>query len=233
MRFDWLISTGLGVTSALVLTLPAAAAQLQSWQFNERENQLVFTTDTAVQPRAQMVFNPTRVVIDLPGTTLGRPSSRQAVGGAIREVRSGQFDAQTARLVIELAAGYTLDPRAVEVRGVNTNQWVVQLPQPERSAAPTAQAGNSGNSGNSITGDFSNAATSFLSNIVTTPDGFLFALTARYRRLTYSASVALGAIARLSLIFTTAQFHPFSKLATSLAIATVSAAGILLKIIKA
>ena len=172
MRFDWLISTGLGVTSALVLTLPAAAAQLQSWQFNERENQLVFTTDTAVQPRAQMVFNPTRVVIDLPGTTLGRPSSRQAVGGAIREVRSGQFDAQTARLVIELAAGYTLDPRAVEVRGVNTNQWVVQLPQPERSAAPTAQAGNSGNSGNSITGDFSNEATSFLSNIVTTPDGF-------------------------------------------------------------
>ncbi len=123
MRFDWLISTGLGVTSALVLTLPAAATQLQSWQFNERENQLVFTTDTAVQPRAQMVFNPTRVVIDLPGSKLGRSSRRQAVGGAIREVRSGQFDAQTARLVIELAAGYTLDPRAVEIRGISSNQW--------------------------------------------------------------------------------------------------------------
>ena len=171
MRFDWLISTGLGVTSALVLTLPAAAAQLQSWQFNERENQLVFTTDTAVQPRAQPALNPTRAVIDLPGTTLGRASRRQAVGGAIREVRSGQFDAQTARLVIELAAGYTLDPRAVEIRGISSNQWVVQLPEPEQSATPTPTA-PAGNSGNSITGDFSNEATSFLSNIVTTPDGF-------------------------------------------------------------
>lgn len=167
MRFDWLIPTGLGVTSALVLTLPAEAAQLQSWWFNARENQLVFTTDTAVQPRAQMIFNPTRIVIDLPGTTLGRPADNQAVGGAIREVRSGQFDARTARLVIELSPGYTVDPRAVEVRGVRSNQWVVQLPEPERSATPPAGSGN-----NSITGDFNSNATTFLSDIVATPDGF-------------------------------------------------------------
>ena len=136
MRVDWLIpAAALGVTSALVMTVPAEAAQLRSWWFNERENQLVFTTDAAVQPRAQMVFNPTRVVIDLPGTTLGRPSDRQRFGGAIREVRSGQFDQQTARLVIELAPGYTVDPRAVEVRGVRSNQWVVQLPPPEQTSA--------------------------------------------------------------------------------------------------
>ncbi|MEM9769960.1 MAG: AMIN domain-containing protein, partial [Cyanobacteria bacterium P01_D01_bin.71] len=80
MRVDRLIPTGLGVASALVFTLPAEAAQLRSWRFDARENQLVFVTDAAVQPRAQMIFNPTRIVIDLPGTTLGRTARRQAVG---------------------------------------------------------------------------------------------------------------------------------------------------------
>lgn len=168
MRFDWLVPTGLGITSALVLTLPAEAAQLQSWWFNAQENQLVFTTDSAVQPTAQMIFNPTRIVIDLPGTTLSRPSDRQVVGGAISEVRSGQFDARTARLVIELSPGYTVNPRAVEVRGVRSNQWVVQLPEPEQSAAtPGAVAGN-----NAINGSVNSNATTFLSDITTTPDGF-------------------------------------------------------------
>lgn len=149
------------------MTLPAEAAQVRSWWFNAQENQLVFTTDAPIRPRAQMIFNPTRVVIDLPGTTLGRASRRQAIGGAIREVRSGQFDSQTARLVVELAPGYTLDPRAVEVRGVSSTQWVVQLPRPEQSgAAPAA------NSGNSVTGDANNRATTYLSGVVATPDGF-------------------------------------------------------------
>jgi N-acetylmuramoyl-L-alanine amidase len=159
---------GLAATSALVYTLPAEATQLRFWRFDQQRNQLVFNTDSPVQPRAQMVFNPTRVVIDLPGTTLGRPSQRQAVGGAIREVRSGQFDSQTARLVIELAPGYTLDPRAVEVRGVRSNEWVVQLPQPQQSGGTATGPG-----GNSVTGEYStNGAMTFLSGVVTTADGF-------------------------------------------------------------
>jgi N-acetylmuramoyl-L-alanine amidase len=149
------------------MTVPAEAAQLQSWWFDRRENQLVFTTDSAVQPTAQMIFNPTRIVIDLPGTTLGRPPDSQNVGGAIREVRSGQFNSQTARLVIELSPGYTIDPRAVEVRGVRSNQWVVQLPEPEQSQSLPAVEG-----ANSITGDFNSDATTYLSDVVTTPDGF-------------------------------------------------------------
>ena len=159
----------LGITSALVVTLPAHAAQLQSWQFDTRENRLVFTTDEPVQPRAQMVFNPTRIVIDLPGTTLSSPGYSRAVGGAIREVRSGQFDAQTARLVIELNPGYTLNPRNIEVRGVRSNQWVVQLPEAEISES----GGGTSALGNSVTGGgFSNEAMTFLSGVTTTPDGF-------------------------------------------------------------
>lgn len=167
MRFDWLIPAGLGITSALVLTLPADAAQLRNWWFDARSNQLFFTTDAAVQPRAQMIFNPTRIVIDIPGTTLGRPADSQAIGGAIQEVRSGQFDSETARLVIELAPGYTLDPRAVEVRGIESNRWVVQLPRPERATGQTP-----GGTRNTVTGTFSGDATTVLSGITATPDGF-------------------------------------------------------------
>ncbi|MEM0980970.1 MAG: AMIN domain-containing protein, partial [Cyanobacteria bacterium P01_H01_bin.58] len=168
MRFDRLIPSCLGVASALVITLPAEAAQLQSWWFDARENQLVFTTDASVQPRAQMIFNPTRIVIDLPGTTLGRPSSRQAVGGAIREVRSGQFDPRTARLVIELNSGYTMDPRAVQVRGLDNNRWAVQLPPAQRgettTVAPTV--------GNAVTGEVVRNARTYLDAVLATPDGF-------------------------------------------------------------
>ncbi|MDA0866128.1 MAG: N-acetylmuramoyl-L-alanine amidase [Cyanobacteria bacterium] len=158
-----------------MITLPAAAAQLQSWWFDADQNRLVFTTDSAVQPRAQLIFNPTRVVIDLPGTTLGRPTANQRVGGAVREVRVGQFESQTTRLVIELNQGYTVDPQQVSVRGITANQWMVQLPTPERlpadSAGPTASP-SSGGSANSVTGErVANAATQ-LDAVLTTPDGF-------------------------------------------------------------
>jgi beta-lactamase class A len=44
----------------------------------------------------------------------------------------GQFDADTTRMVIELAPGYTLDPKKVQVRGESPTHWFVQLPTPER-----------------------------------------------------------------------------------------------------
>ena len=168
MRFDRLIPTSFGIASALMITLPAEAAQLQSWWFNTRQNQLVFTTDTGIQPRAQMIFNPTRVVIDLPGTTLGRPASGQAVGGAIREVRAGQFNSQTTRLVVELNPGYTLDPRAVEVRGVSNNRWIVQLPEAQRTNNVTPES----SAENSVDGQFVRGAATLLNGITATPDGF-------------------------------------------------------------
>jgi N-acetylmuramoyl-L-alanine amidase len=92
---------------------------------------LVFTTDDGVQPRAQLIANPTRLVIDLPGTTVGRASVPQPVGGGIREVRVGQFNAQTTRIVVELNPGYTIDPEQIQVRGATPTEWSVQLPTPQ------------------------------------------------------------------------------------------------------
>jgi N-acetylmuramoyl-L-alanine amidase len=113
---------------------PADAGRLLFWRYEPNQSRLLFTTDERVQPRAQLIPNPTRIVIDLPGVVLGRPSTEQSVGGIIRSVRVGQFNPSTTRLVIELAAGYTVNPQEVKVRGISPTQWTVTLPNPERVA---------------------------------------------------------------------------------------------------
>lgn len=122
----------LSIIVTFLLALPAQAGKLLFWRFESTNNRLVFTTDERVQPSAQLVPNPTRVVIDLPGITLGRPSVTQMIGGTIRSVRVGQFDSQTTRLVIELAPGYIVNPQQVKIRGLSPTQWTVELPPPER-----------------------------------------------------------------------------------------------------
>ena len=129
MRRNWLL---LSILATFLLALPAQAGKLLFWRFESNNNRLVFTTDERVQPTAQLVPNPTRVVIDLPGIVLGRPSVTQAIGSTVRSVRVGQFDSQTTRIVIELAPGYIVDPQQVKIRGLSPTQWTVELPAPER-----------------------------------------------------------------------------------------------------
>lgn len=129
VKFSWFT---LSLLSLILWANPALAGRLTTWQFDQRNNQLTFSTDEGVQPRAQLLANPGRLVIDLPGTTLSRPTINQRVGGTIREVRLGQFDARTTRIVIELAPGYTLNPDQVGFRGLTDQQWQVTLPEPER-----------------------------------------------------------------------------------------------------
>ncbi|NJL45711.1 MAG: AMIN domain-containing protein [Leptolyngbyaceae cyanobacterium SM2_3_12] len=162
---------------------PARASTLQSWSFNAETNQLVFTTDTGVTPRAQMLFNPMRVVIDLPNTQMGNSPASQTVGGAVREVRAGQFDRQTTRLVVELTEGYALNPQDVKVQGLLSNQWVVQLPPPSQASpgATPAPAGATipppSTTANQVQGASGAGAEATLNGVVTTGDGFLIRLS--------------------------------------------------------
>ncbi len=133
MRRYWLL---LSFLSAVLFSSPALAGQLTYWKFDPNRNQLVFRTNEGVQPKAQLIFNPTRLVIDLPGTTLGRPTISEQFGGTIRSMRVGQFDEQTTRLVIELAPGYIIDPQQVIFKGSSPRQWSVQLPIPEQIELP-------------------------------------------------------------------------------------------------
>ncbi|MEP0917616.1 N-acetylmuramoyl-L-alanine amidase [Leptolyngbya sp. DQ-M1] len=121
----------------LLFTFPAQAARLQSWRLSPAQNQLEFSTDDGVQPKAQLLNDPTRLVIDLPGVTFGRPQVTESYNGGVRSIRVGQFDRQTTRIVVEYAPGYTVDPSRIQFQGRTANQWSVQLPTPTFSGVAT------------------------------------------------------------------------------------------------
>ena len=158
-----------------LITLPAQAARLQFWRFDANQNRLEFTTDEGVQPRAQLIANPTRLVIDLPGIRLGRPAVTQpGNGSSIQSVRVGQFDRDTARIVVELAPGYTIDPNQVRFRGASPQSWTVQLPPPQMTSAPSATGDPSSVTVPTIGSNNSApvSGTAQIQSIQSTPDGF-------------------------------------------------------------
>lgn len=134
MKFQWLLLLLSSFSSIFFFSSPADAAKLLLWRFDANQNRLVFTTDGSVQPKAQLLADPTRLVIDLPGITLERPTLNQTGRGAIQEIRVGQLNDQTTRIVVELAPGYTIDPQQVKFQGISPSQWSVQLPTPQRLA---------------------------------------------------------------------------------------------------
>jgi beta-lactamase class A len=123
------------LTSILLTGSPAWADTLQSWRLDTQQQWLEFTTDERIQPVAQLVPNPTRVVIDLPGIRLKRPKVNQPYPGAIKSLRIAQFTPSTTRLVIELAPGHQLDPQQITIKPQSPTRWVVQLPEPQTSGS--------------------------------------------------------------------------------------------------
>lgn len=127
MKLQWLIPATFG--TVIMLSSPTLAAKLESWRFDRYQNLLEINTNSPVKPEAQLIFNPTRLVIDLPGVKLGRSQLPQQIGGGIREIRVGQFDEQKTRIVLELNPGYNLDPQQIKFLGKSPNRWTVQLPK--------------------------------------------------------------------------------------------------------
>lgn len=136
---------GLAATG-MSLCQPVQAAQLQFWRYSSTQNRLEFSTDDDVRPRVQLIPNPVRLVVDLPGVQFKKPTTTQTYSAAVRSIRVGQFDTQTARIVIELAEGFTVDPAQVKVSGSSPSSWTVDLPTPVAvSAAATSSETTSEN----------------------------------------------------------------------------------------
>ncbi|MFM7363486.1 MAG: N-acetylmuramoyl-L-alanine amidase [Cuspidothrix sp.] len=131
MKSYWLLPATVG--TVMMLSSPVLAAKLESWRFDRNQNLLEINTSGGVQPKAQLVFNPTRLVIDLQGVELGRSQITQQIGGGIREIRIGQFDEQTTRVVVEFNPGYNVDPKQIKFIAKKGNRWVVQLPNLENN----------------------------------------------------------------------------------------------------
>ncbi|MBD2357138.1 N-acetylmuramoyl-L-alanine amidase [Tolypothrix sp. FACHB-123] len=165
VKLHWLLPSTLG--TICLLSSPTLAARLESWRFDSEQNQLEINTAGGVQPKAQLIFNPTRLVIDLPQTVFGRPQVTQPVGGAIRSIRVGQFDSETTRIVIEITPGYTLDPQQVKFTGLSASRWLVKLPRLEVVKTPPP----ANNVYNAVTVDPGNRPKPEFSPVVNTATG--------------------------------------------------------------
>jgi beta-lactamase class A len=113
-----------------LIILPAQASTLTSWKFDAQSDRLSFTTDEEVSPLAKVIGNPTRLIVDLPGIRLKSRKITSALGGKYKSLRIGQFNSQTARLVVELDPRYGLDPVRIKFQGASRRSWSVTLPQP-------------------------------------------------------------------------------------------------------
>ncbi|MEM7062872.1 MAG: N-acetylmuramoyl-L-alanine amidase [Cyanobacteria bacterium P01_B01_bin.77] len=203
-----LTSGVLGVLGAVLIALPADAANLQFWRFDQQQNRLTFTTDTQVRPTAQLIFNPTRLIIDLPDTQVTSSTTRQRLQAGLQEIRVGQLDAQTARIVIELAPGYTLDPQQVQVQGETNRRWFVQLPDlttadssrssqatrsersaPSSSSRSSTQSADNQSANNQVTTDGANQQQpTRIESIVATADGFFIRVSGKKPEVNLSRS---------------------------------------------
>jgi N-acetylmuramoyl-L-alanine amidase len=188
VNLHWLIPGT--IAGAFIVSSPALAARLESWRYDAKGNRFEFNTNGAVQPQAKLIFNPTRLVIDLPGIKFGRRQLVQPVSGGtgIRSLRVGQLNQRTTRIVIELASGYTLDPNQVKFQGISSTRWVVQLPTPQRISTGTINSVVKPNPGNrptnttvvnttivnSTNGNRTNSPTGAtqIQNLLVTGDGF-------------------------------------------------------------
>ncbi|HAC62931.1 MAG TPA: N-acetylmuramoyl-L-alanine amidase [Cyanothece sp. UBA12306] len=117
-----------GIVASQTICLSVTANSLEYWDFDVRQNRVEIVTNGDVRPKAQMIANPTRLIIDLPGVKLGKPSVRQGnISGYVNQVRVGQFSPYTTRIVVELASQYSMRPWEVKVRSLAPNRWFVQL----------------------------------------------------------------------------------------------------------
>ncbi|MBV5260381.1 N-acetylmuramoyl-L-alanine amidase [Synechococcus moorigangaii CMS01] len=171
MRFFWFFLTLLTLST---WQLPAWAGQLVFWEFNTQRRQLQFRTNERVQPQAQLISDPSRLVIDLPGTVLGSSTINRTYGGTITRVRLGQFSPDVTRLVVELAPGYTLDPDQIQFEGRSPTDWVVNLPEPEPIPAAPPSQGTPELLNNSPSSNAPPGEESFLNNLLRVTQQGLF-----------------------------------------------------------
>jgi N-acetylmuramoyl-L-alanine amidase len=123
----WRFIVPLLAIAHLTAAKAAIARNLDYWKFDIQQNRLEIITDRDVRPQAVMLANPTRVVIDLPGIVFRQPTVREAIGHYVKEVRVGQLENTTTRLVVELADRYSMRPWEVKIRSLAPNRWYVQL----------------------------------------------------------------------------------------------------------
>jgi N-acetylmuramoyl-L-alanine amidase len=128
IKLSWLAS--FTAIALLGFTQSAWAGKLVYWKFNKALNRIEFITNEGVEPQAKFIVNPARLIIDIPDTTVDKSKQKKKrnVSRSIKEVRVGQLNRNTTRLVVEMGSQYTLRPSDVKIRSLSPNRWFVQIP---------------------------------------------------------------------------------------------------------
>ncbi|MEH1838141.1 MAG: AMIN domain-containing protein [Nostoc sp.] len=123
----------LGFWAAIALetctTAATPVAKLDNWRFSPKTQQLEITLSAGTTPRYFYLAQPSRLVVDLPNTKLGKVTTQQNYSGVIKSIRISQLNANDTRIVLDLAAGTVFNPKQVQlqpVSGKNSTRWVLR-----------------------------------------------------------------------------------------------------------
>jgi hypothetical protein len=96
--------TGLIAVGAIMLSaLPARAADIEGWQYDEQSSQLSFVLPDGVKPRYFLMAQPARIVIDIPTTQIGTVPAAQDFTGAVKRITLSQLQPQLMRVILEMS----------------------------------------------------------------------------------------------------------------------------------
>jgi len=126
-----------------LLVVPAAwANRLQSFIYDPPRNRIEFSLSADTEPKGMVLYNPLRIVIDLPNVSYSGGTIRRQIGAGVENVRIGKLDEQTTRLVVEFAPQVSFDPTRLRLKTDNSGKWMLELP-PEVAAlaVPPADVG--------------------------------------------------------------------------------------------
>ncbi|MDZ8224060.1 AMIN domain-containing protein [Nostoc sp. ChiVER01] len=123
----------LGFCAAIALetctTAATPVAKLDNWRFSPKTQQLEITLSAGTTPRYFYLVQPSRLVVDLPNTKLGKVTTQQNYSGAIKSIRVSQLNANDTRIVLDLAPGTVLNPKQIQLQPVsrkNSTRWVLR-----------------------------------------------------------------------------------------------------------
>ncbi|MEH1874032.1 AMIN domain-containing protein [Nostoc sp.] len=122
----------LGFYAAIALESTTAAtpvAKLENWRFSSKTQQLEITLSAGTTPRYFYLTQPSRLVVDIPNTKLGKVTTQQNYPGAIKSIRVSQLNDHDTRIVLDLAPGTVLNPKQIQLQPVsrkNSTRWVLR-----------------------------------------------------------------------------------------------------------
>ncbi|MEH2254218.1 AMIN domain-containing protein [Nostoc sp.] len=123
----------LGFCAAIALetctTAATPVAKLNNWRFSPKTQQLEITLSAGTTPRYFYLAQPSRLVVDLPNTKLGKVTTQKNYSGAIKSIRVSQLNQNDTRIVLDLAPGTVFNPKRVQLQPVsrkNSTRWVLR-----------------------------------------------------------------------------------------------------------